>query len=53
MDRDELLRLLKLGATFKYREPTEEEKKDRILTMHLVLPGNVKPVNIKCEFQND
>ncbi len=53
MDETELLVLLKLGAKFQYREPTEQEKKDRILRMDFVLPGKIHEVEIEMKFTDE
>ena len=42
-----------LGCQIKLIDPTEHEKKHRILTIGLMLPGTIHDVNINMEFQNE
>lgn len=38
--------LIRMGVKFKYREPTEQDKKERILHIDAVFPSPIKSIEV-------
>ncbi len=53
MDKIKLSELVKNGATLYFKPIEEEEEKDRIYPLNVILPGKIHYVNIEMKFTDE